>query len=448
MGACGEDYALRTGILGGGLAGLTIAAHLDGECEVLEKEARGGGHCQTVEEQGFTFDAGGPHIIFSRDPKLGEYMVSLLGGNVFQGRRNNKIFYQGRYVKYPFENGLYDLDPQDRFECLYHYLFNPYPAPQANFKEWIYHHFGKGLAEKYLIPYNEKIWNVPAEHLGLEWVEGRVPKPPAEELIKAAVGVETEGYTHQLHFSYPAHGGIESLPRAMAHRVANVIPGFEVRHIWKEDDRWYVSDGRATCRYDRLAATMPIHELVRAVEGVPGEIVEAVQSLRFNSLVTVTVGLATDQVPDYTAIYVPDPEIRFHRLSFPGAFSPHNVPHGKSAIQAEITTNPGDGTHEMSDEELLVDVIGDLENMELLNRRDVCYSKVIRTEYGYVVQDDNYCRNLKHVKGYFDEIGIALCGRLAEFEYINMDVCIDRARKLAAGMNRQRAIAEPVEAAT
>ena len=207
--------SLSIGILGGGLAGLTIAAHLDQDCEVLERESRGGGHCQTVQECGFTYDAGGPHIIFSRDQQMVDYMVSLLEGNVHQARRSNKIFYKGRYVKYPFENGLFDLEPQDRFECLYHYIRNDYPPPQTNFKEWLYHHFGKGLAEKYLIPYNEKIWNVPAEELGLEWVDGRVPKPPLEDVIKAAVGVETEGYTHQLYFHYPAHGGIESLPRAM-----------------------------------------------------------------------------------------------------------------------------------------------------------------------------------------------------------------------------------------
>ena len=47
---------------------------------------------------------------------------------------------------------------------------------------------------------------------------------------------------------------------------------------------------------------------------------------------------------------------------------------------------------------------------------------MLRTKYGYVVQDDNYRRNLKQAKAYFEEIGIPLCGRVAEFEYINMDV--------------------------
>ena len=427
---------MAVGILGGGLAGLTVARHFDGSCEVLEKESRGGGHCQTVQEQGFTYDAGGPHIIFSRNQATVDYMLSLLGDNVHRARRNNKIFYRGRYVKYPFENGLFDLEPQDRFECLYHYLQNDYPPPRTNFKEWIYHHFGKGLAEKYLIPYNEKIWNVPAEELGLEWVEGRVPKPPLEDVIKSAVGVETEGYTHQLHFHYPFRGGIESLPRAMGERVANVVPDFAVERIWRERTGWCVSDGRRTRRYEALVCTIPIQQLAAALDGVPKPILDAVNALRYNSLITVSVGLDAARLPDYTAIYVPDPKVRFHRLSFPCAFSPNNAKPGQSIVQAEITTNPGDGTHEMGDEALIADTIGNLENMDLVRRSEVCYQRVIRTQYGYVVQNDDCRRYLRQAKSYFEGIGIALCGRVAEFEYINMDVCIDRARAVAERLNR------------
>jgi protoporphyrinogen oxidase len=436
------------GILGGGLAGITTAAHLEHECEILEKDSRGGGHCQTVQEQGFTYDAGGPHIIFSRNQAMVDYMVSQLGDNIVRSRRNSKVFFKGRYVKYPFENGLYDLDPQDRYECLYHYIKNDYPPPQTNFKEWIYHHFGKGLAEKYLIPYNEKIWNVPAEQLGLEWVEGRVPKPPLEDVIKAAVGVETEGYTHQLYFNYPARGGIESLPTAIARQVPNMTSDFAVERVWKERDQWCVSNGQITRRYGQLVCTIPIQALAHALEGTPSSVIAAVDALRYNSLVTVAVGLDSVRLPAYSSIYVPDPTIAFHRLSFPGEFSPHNVPPGKSIIEAEITTNPGDGTHEKSDDEILADVISGLQSMDLIRPSEVCYGRVIRTQYGYVVQDDNYRRHLQHAKAYFDEIGIPLCGRVAEFEYINMDVCIERAQKLAAKLNRSPSLEpHPLEVA-
>ncbi|MBV8820571.1 MAG: FAD-dependent oxidoreductase, partial [Acidobacteriaceae bacterium] len=258
----------KTGILGGGLAGLTVAAHLEGDCEVLEADERPGGHCQSVQEDGFTYDAGGPHIMFSRNQRTLDFMVSLLGDNVYRGRRNNKIFYKGRYVKYPFENGLNELEPQDRFECLYHYLKNDHPAP-SNFKDWMYHTFGTGLTEKYLLPYNEKIWKVAADQMSLDWVEGRVPKPPIEDVIKSAVGVETEGYTHQLYFYYPLHGGIESLPCGMAKRVANITTAFHVRSIRRTSSGWVVSNGQQERVFERLVSTMPIHEMAEIVEGVP-----------------------------------------------------------------------------------------------------------------------------------------------------------------------------------
>jgi protoporphyrinogen oxidase len=160
--------------------------------------------------------------------------------------------------------------------------------------------------------------------------------------------------------------------------------------------------------------------------------------LRYNSLFTVTIGLASERLPDYTAVYVPDPELLFHRLSFPAQFSPSNVPAGRSLVQAEITSNPGDGVWELDDSEVLRRVISGLEGMDLIRPSEICYSKVIRTKYGYVVQDFNYRRYLEKAKSYFEGLGVALCGRNAEFEYINMDQCIERGIKVAERLNQER----------
>ena len=426
---------MNVGILGGGLAGLTVAAHLGEPCEVLEGDDRPGGHCQSVCEQGFTFDAGGPHIMFSRNRQTLDFMVSLLGKNVRIGRRNNKIFYRGRYVKYPFENGLFDLDPQDRYECLIGCLKNDAPEP-SNFKEWMYHTFGQGITEKYMLPYNEKIWKINAAEMNLDWVDGRVPRPPLEDIVKAAVGVETEGYTHQLNFYYPEHGGIEALPAAMAGRVEHITNGFSIRNVRRHGDRWTVSDGRSERDYERVVATIPIHELVKIVEGVPQDIQDCVGRLRYNSLITVTVAVPTANIPDYTAIYVPEPSLIFHRLSFPAIFSPANAPHGMTLIQAEITVNSWDPLWAAPDADLVKRVVDGLESMELVKRSEICYEKVVRTPYGYVVQDFQIRTGLKRAKAYFEEIGMPLCGRVAEFEYINMDQCIERGIAVADRMNK------------
>jgi len=119
-------------------------------------------------------------------------------------------------------------------------------------------------------------------------------------------------------------------------------------------------------------------------------------------------------------------------------FSPHNVPKGQSLVQAEITSNPGDGIWELTDDEVLRKVIAGLESMDLVRPSEICYAKVIRTQYGYVVQDFTYRKYLDKAKSYFENQGVALCGRNAEFEYINMDQCIERGVKLAARLNQQQ----------
>lgn len=427
---------MRVGVLGGGLVGLALAAESRHDCTVLEADEVFGGHCRSLVKDGYTFDLGGPHIIFSRDQKLVDLMLGKLGDNVVRQRRNNKIYFNGRYVKYPFENGLYDLAPQDRFECLNGYLQNPHPPPK-NFREWILHTFGLGIAEKYMIPYNEKIWNVPADQMAIDWVEGRVPKPPVEDVIKAAVGVETEGYTHQLHFHYPREGGIESLPKAFERRCRSLVAGFPVRTVRREGAEWSVSDGQQTMTFDRLVSTIPVQALLAALPDVPAEIVDLAKALRFNSLVVVMLGVRSDRPIPFTALYVPDPTIPFHRLSFPLNFTPNGAPAGNVAIAAEITTNPGDGVHELDDEQITVRVLEGLQKMGLAKPEDVRFRHVYRTEYAYVVRTFHYRANLDRVLQYVADTGIISVGRNAEFEYINMDEAIRRAVSVAGQLDRE-----------
>jgi len=184
---------MTIGILGAGLTGLTLG-NLIQDCEILEKNSECGGLCRSLEEEGFTFDWGGSHIIFSKDQEVLDFMLEKLGDNIVKRRRNTKILYKGNFVKYPFENGLSELPLQDNFECLRGFinvLLETNTKP-GNFKEWLYATFGDGIAEKYLVPYNEKIWNYDLTKMSAWWVEGRVPKPPVEDIIKSSLGIVTE----------------------------------------------------------------------------------------------------------------------------------------------------------------------------------------------------------------------------------------------------------------
>lgn len=421
------------GILGGGISGIALAAHLDADLEIVEKSARIGGLCGTIVEDGFTFDAAGPHIMFSKNKDVLNLMISVLGDNVHQNKRENRIYYKGKLVRYPFENDLAALPKQDTFECILGYLQNPHAGDTpANLAEWSYKTFGAGISDKYFIPYNRKIWNYDPEKIGLEFVS-RIPKPPMEDVLKSAIGIPTEGYLHQLYYSYPTHGGFESIVKAFAERVKGPIrTNWTVASVEKAADGWRVTSTTGEeRRYATLVNTLPFHELLKVWKDAPPRLHELAPALRYNSLINILIGNSTDPGHNYTALYVPDPEILFHRLSFPKAFGEQCVPPGGSSIMAEITTNEGDGIWEQSDEALIEKAIDQVEAIGFVDRNSIVYKKAVRFLYGYPVYDLDYRRNVTEMREVVAATGMHLLGRFAQFDYINSDVCVERALALA-----------------
>ncbi len=431
---------MTTGVLGGGLTGLAVASALP-DSEVLEKTDRPGGLCKSLTEEGFTFDYCGSHILFSKDEEISAFVERTLGDNLARRRRNTKIFYRDRLVKYPFENGLRDLPLEENFECLQGFL-EAYIARQAgtaarpgNFEEWMHYRFGPGIATKYLIPYNQKIWKAEPRDMALDWVDGRVPEPPLEDIVKASLGLESEGYVHQLNFVYPREGGIEALPKAIAAQCPSVVTDWEVTGIRADNGRYTVRSDTEERTYDRLVSTIPLPLLVRLLDGTPPEVLEAASKLQVNSVVTVMLGLDRAELNDLSWLYFPRWEDGlFNRVSFPSNYSDRNAPEGTSSVLAEITCHRGDDVWSMPNVALVEHVVDKLHEHGLLRRQDVIYTKVARVPRAYVVFSLDFERNARIVKDYVEGLGIRLCGRQGELRYINTDMCLRSAFDLARSM--------------
>jgi protoporphyrinogen oxidase len=423
---------MNVGILGGGISGITLQRFLNHPSELLEREERPGGLCRTFWKDGFGYDIGG-HILFSKHAHVNTLIDELLGENINHCRRANAVLFKGRYVKYPFENDLGALEVEDRYECLMGYLKNDYPPPK-NLAEWSYHTFGKGIAEKYLIPYNNKIWKLDSTKMGMEWVE-RIPKPPMEDVVKSALGIQTEGYLHQLFFRYPLSGGFESVVQKMLKPSASLKTGFNIRQIVRKGAGWSVSDGNNSRQYERVVISFPIQLAVRCLRDVPEAVVTAVRSLRYNSVRIVLLAVNNESLMGKSAVYIPDPSVLPHRVCFMGFFSPNMVRPGSSSLIAEVTVQPGSDLDQMSDDTLVDETVRGLERIGVLKSGEIITSETRRFEYAYPVYDLNYSANSKIIRAYFAEMGIDLLGRFAEFEYINSDECIHRALALAQKLN-------------
>jgi protoporphyrinogen oxidase len=419
------------GILGGGVSGLFTAYFLGGDVEILEADPTPGGLARCFGTDGFRSDIGG-HILFSKDKEALSHEIAVLGDNVHQGVRANKILYKGLHVKYPFENGIDVLPKEEIVDILHTFIENPHKAKPTNFREWLYHTFGDGLTDRYMLPYNEKIWKTPLEEMSLEWVD-RVPRPPLIDLLKTGVGIQTEGYTHQLYFNYPRVGGFESMPKAVAARLGpKVTTGFRVTSLRPCEGGWVVTSDKGEERsYRQVIATIPIGTLFSALGEVPAPVRAAADGLRYNSLRVALIGVKGTDLPAYTALYVPEPRSLYHRVCYNRVFSPDLVPDGHSSVSCEITVSPGSDLDSWSDERLLDRVVDDLVRDGVLARDKICYRAVHREVYAYVIYTTGYSGRVSTIRDYTQSRGIHLAGRFAEFQYVNTDACVRRALDLS-----------------
>ena len=212
---------MKIAILGAGISGATIARLLasDGhDVTVLEKSERAGGLCKSRKVGDFTFDEAGGHIMFSKKEDVLRWMIDRCGGDdgVCATERQTKIRWHDRWVPYPFENGVGHLTKEAIVECMDGYI-EAYVQRKlgvecpSNFGDWIDWRMGHGFAEHFMVPYNEKIWECDLTNMSSSWVAGRVPEAPMRDILSSAVGLDTEGYTHQSKFWFPKHGGFEAM---------------------------------------------------------------------------------------------------------------------------------------------------------------------------------------------------------------------------------------------
>jgi protoporphyrinogen oxidase len=429
---------MRIGVIGAGPSGLCLAMFLQHETEVLEARSQPGGTAGSLCVDGYTFDHG-PHIMFSKHKEILDFMVNSLGTNVHTCRRNNRIAYAGRLVKYPFENDLAALPQNEAYECVRDYFLNPWrtrcPEP-ANLREWFLHHFGEAMCEKYFFPYNTKVWNVPVADLSMSWAD-RIPQPPAADVLKSAMGIPTDGYLHQLHYHYPLHGGYQAISQAWA-EIARPQLGCEVRRISLPPSGGVTLSGAFGDRhYDRVVSTMPLELLLSIADfPIPDQVREAVAHLMINPMIVVSLGLAATDPAQMTAVYFPQADFKVNRISFPATFSPNNAPAGCHSVQAEITCSTLDPTWAWSDRQAVDHVVEGLIAAGVISDPDtVVLSHVQRVQHAYVVYRREYERHAAVVRDWFPQQGIDLCGRFSYFEYVNVDGAVARAMDVAGRLN-------------
>jgi UDP-galactopyranose mutase len=432
-------------ILGAGLAGLTAAYTLQelGETgwQVYEREERVGGHARSIEKDGYVFDFG-PHILFAADPEIGELIRDLLGENFTAQSREAYIYHHAQdiYTRFPFQAHLYGLPTDLVLECLSGFVaatqrrargeFDP-----KNYDDWMRGFFGDGIAEHLMIPYARKVWTVEPTEMDFDWIERRVPTPDAKRIIAGALSDDVDQVGATAHFWYPKRGGIEALPRALGSLVGNVLLEREVERIDIGRRTASFRDG-AEVAFDRMIYTLPLSELGSLVSELPSHVRVACDALRYQAIYCLNVGVDRPNISDKHWVYFYEDGFPFHRLSFPGNFTPHNVPPGKSSISMEIAfsdTVPLDREHivDRALEALIKAGILDRDdNVELVHAQEISPA--------YVIYDLDHASNREIIRSWLADQGIVVAGRFGEWQYFNMDHAMVSGREAARTIAQQQ----------
>jgi protoporphyrinogen oxidase len=149
-------------------------------------------------------------------------------------------------------------------------------------------------------------------------------------------------------------------------------------------------------------------------------------------------GVNEPKINNISWMYVPDDaDGDFNRLSFPFNFSSSVAPAGKSSILAETTCTYNDAIWKQSDGRAIDGVTSDLERIGIVKPSKICYKKVKRSKYAYIIYDMHYGKNTSRIFKFLKQNGIDSCGRFAEFKYMNMAACIKSAMNKVREINQR-----------
>jgi protoporphyrinogen oxidase len=421
-------------VIGAGLAGLSTAYHLrDRPCRVVEKEKEAGGLCRSYQMDGFTFDYTG-HLLHFRQPAIRELVEGLLAGQLDKHSRRSYIYSYRTYTEYPYQVNTHGLPPDVVRECLLGFIATLTAPPsglkpeERSFKQWILESLGEGFARHFMVPFNEKLWQVPLDELTSDWVSWLVPKPELRDVVNGALGIKDKAFGYNPSFLYPRQGGIGALPKAFLSGVQDIVYGSELVEVDTARRRATFHDGR-TESYETLVSTMPVPELVRRCTDLPKAIREAAEGLRCVSVYNVNLGVARERVSDKHWIYFPEREYPFYRAGFPMNFSPALGRPGCSSLYVEISHQPESVT---PPSELIRQIRAGLERAGIFRPDDeILVADVKDIRYAYVLFDRHRARTLPAILAELESRGIHSIGRYGRWEHTSMEDAIAQGRQLA-----------------
>lgn len=437
--------SVGTLIIGAGISGLASAAALsaksDGDYLVLEADREIGGYCKTVRREGFVWDYSG-HFFHFKHPDIETWLRErMTGQRILTVEKRSYISYKGALIDFPFQKNIHQLPKEEFIDCLYDLFFaseaeksrdaagEAAQAAQAasNFKEMLHARLGRSICEKFLIPYNEKLYACDLETLDRDAMGRFFPHADLHEILRNMKVADNRTYNSS--FTYPEGGAIEYV-RALASAVRPGAICLEEPLVALDVERKLATTPRRTIRYQRLISSVPFPSLLRLAGAGHETSPFSCASFSWNKVLVYNLGFDKKGPRAVHWIYYPDRRTVFYRVGFyDNIFDTDRL-----SVYIEIGYPHG---AEVDAEATLPRVLNDLRREGVISdhRLVAQHSVVMDPAYVHITQP-----SLAAFRGYAAMLrtqGVFSIGRYGGWTYCSIEDNIVEARAVVAGFEAQ-----------
>jgi len=385
-------------ILGAGPSGLSFANKLlqlgEDSFLVIDKESEPGGLCRSQIVDGSPLDIGGGHFLDVKRKEVLDFVFKFLPNEEWnEFNRISKIRLKDFEIDYPFESNIWQFPTDIQIEYIISIAKAGCQTGKAmpeGFQEWIRWKLGDKIAEKYMIPYNNKIWSNGLDSLGTYWLH-KLPNASLRDILLSCLEKKPSG-TIPAHakFLYPKKGGYGKVWKLMANNINDKI----LFNIKVNDIDFNNLVVNKSFYAEKIIMTIPWTEISES--SLPKDIRYSINKLEFISIETAYCD--NTQETEAHWIYIPDESISYHRIVNRFNFCPNARGYWTETNTKRIAPN---------------------NHWSYINK------------YAYPLNTVKKPDAIKNIVKWAAAKGVYGLGRWGKWEHMNSDVCIQEAINLA-----------------
>ena len=409
-------------IIGAGISGLTFANFIKDDYLIIEKENEVGGYCRTIKKGEYLWDYAGHFFHFKTDEMKKLFEDLMKDEELIFQEKNTKIYYGDRLIDYPFQMNIHQLPQQEFIDCLYDLYNKNEKENYESLLDMLYGKFGKSIVEKFLKPYNEKLYACDLNNLDKDAMGRFFPYANLNQIINNMKEENNNSYNNT--FLYPKNGAgsflnklYENLDKEKV-ELMNEIKKIDLKNktvITKNDE---------VINYQYLINTSPLNNLLELIDNTE----KLRENISYNKVLVFNLGFEKKSNFKEHWIYFPQKDINFYRVGF----YDNILMSDKLSMYIEIGYEK---KSKISEDDIKKQLNLTLQNLKKVgivedDNKLVDYSTIVMNPaYVHINSENN--KEIKEFEKYLNDNSVYTIGRYGAWTYCSMEDCMISAKELA-----------------